>query len=237
MKIALISDLHANLPALDAVLAEAAVEGVDRIVCLGDVVDLGPQPAEVVDRLRELECPIVRGNHDPLEVEPPVLAELHRWSVDALGDARLEHLRGLPSSVRVELSGGRSMLCVHGSPRSDTEGILASSSPEEIAAAVAGVSFDVLACGHTHLQLVRRIGRRTIVNVGSVGMPFERPFEGAPPRLFPWAEYGLVHCDDRGVVSVELRRTTYDFEAFEAAVHRSGMPDPDAWLAQWWMES
>lgn len=233
VRIALISDLHASLTALDAVLADVDALAVDEVVCLGDIVDLGPEPQETVERLRDRAIRCVRGNHDALDEHPssPLLAEVEAWSAARLDPPTRSWLASLPASLAVDL-GGVTLLCVHGSPRRDTDQILASTSVDELEEWTDGHAFDVLACGHTHVQLVRRLGSRLLVNVGSVGMPFEQPFDGSPPTILPWCEYGIVSRTAAGI-SVELRRVALDMAAFEASLHRSGFPEPETWLASW----
>ncbi|PRP98077.1 phosphodiesterase [Enhygromyxa salina] len=233
-RVAFISDLHANLVALDGVLADIDRLGVDEIICLGDIVDLGPQPVELLERLHERGVRCIRGNHDTLDEHPPhpSLRAIEAWTRAQLDDAILRELAELPEQLTLDLDGVR-VLCVHGSPRSDTDQILASTPRATLDGWLAGHELDVMVGGHTHVQLLRRLDARVIVNVGSVGMPFARPFEGgAPPKLLPWCEYGVVTGAD-AVVSVDLRRVPLDLDRFAASVRGSSFPDADVWLAQW----
>jgi len=232
-RVAFISDLHANLVALDAVLAEIDSLGVDEIICLGDIVDLGPQPQAVVDRLdaRGIRC--VRGNHDPLDEHPahPVLAEVEAWTRAKLDPATLATLSTLPEQLTLELDGIR-VLCVHGSPNSFNDQVLATTPSDTLLAWTEAQTFDVMVCGHTHVQLVRRIDALMFVNVGSLGMPFARPFCGATPEVLPWAEYAIVSATPGGV-SIDLRQTRYDLERFAASLHEAAFPSADRWLDNW----
>jgi putative phosphoesterase len=230
MRIALISDLHATMAALDAVLADIEAVGVDRIVCLGDIVDMGPEPTEVLSCLRERGIACVRGNHDPL-TEPtavPLLARVRDWTAERLDDADRAWLDGLPTELRIDLD-GVDLLCVHATPRNDVDLILPSTPLADVDAMLAGATFDVLAMGHTHVQMFRRLGSRLLVNVGSVGMPFGSAIIGpSGPRVLPWAEYGVVEGRG-GRVSVDLRRVPIDCAAVTRAVLTSAMPDPARW--------
>jgi putative phosphoesterase len=232
-RVAFISDLHANLVALDAVLAELDTLEVDEIICLGDIVELGPQPQAVVDRLQARAIRCVRGNHDPLDEHPahPVLAEVEAWTRAKLDPATLAALSTLPEQLTLDLDGTR-VLCVHGSPNSFNDQVLATTPSDTLLAWNEPQTFDVMVCGHTHVQLVRRIDARVFVNVGSLGMPFARPFCGATPEVLPWAEYAIVSATPGGV-SIDLRRTRYDLDRFAASLHEAAFPGADRWLDNW----
>lgn len=198
MRVAALCDVHGNLPALEAVLAEVAALEVDRIVCGGDVV-AGPFPRECLERLLALDAVFVRGNGD---------REPGDWVAERLDPLTLEFLRELPVAVAV---GG--VLYCHGSPRSDEE-ILTRVSPEErVRAALGGVEERVVVGGHTHVQYDRVVDEIRLVNAGSVG----RPYEGRPGAF--WA---LLDGEEVG-----LRRTAYAVDAAAVAVRASGYPQAD----------
>ena len=235
MRLGLISDLHGNRLALEAVLAELDEAGVDELVCLGDIAP-GPQPVETVRRLRELGCPVVLGNWDTwlLDGVPalpgpagPKLREQAEWWAAQLGDEERRFLEALPPSV--EFDGGR-ILCVHGSPRSTNDDIFATTPDEDVARMLDGAPPSVLAAGHTHVQLLRVHGRTLIVNPGSVGLPFNSwpPDGDGRIDMSPWAEYAIVTSED-GRVSTELRRAAYDVRPLLELALASGMPH-----ARWW---
>jgi putative phosphoesterase len=232
MKLALISDLHANVPALESVLAEASRRRVDRVVCLGDVVDLGPEPVRVVEMLRERNIDTLQGNHDPPEGVPTEPRAVWEWTQLQLGDAERAWLSALPSRLDYRFE-GVSLACVHGSPRSFDEQILPLTPDEELREILADETSDVLVCGHTHVQLERRLGERLIVNVGSVGMPFEEPLlEPGVPRIHPWAEFAVLTLES-GRASAELLRIDYDVEEYFRRVLASTMPDPANFISAW----
>lgn len=233
MRVALISDLHGNLAALDAVLDELERETFDELVCLGDVA-VGPQGAACVERLAALACAVVRGNWDVWFVEgvPALegdvgakLAEMGAWWAERLTD---EH-RGLLRGYRPTYRSGP-MLCFHGSPRSDEDWIVAETPDEELEQMLAGARDMVLAGGHSHLPLVRRHRGSLFVNPGSVGLPFRA--QPGPIRIARWAEYALVDADAERV-GVELRRTGYDVDAYLELARGSGMPHADWWVGCW----
>jgi predicted phosphodiesterase len=239
MRLALIADIHGNLPALDAVLAEIDREGVDRLVCLGDI-SVGPQPVETLERVRSLGCPVILGNWDAWFVEgaphlngklASVLLELHAWSAGQFSREQREYLGGFEPLLEVPLTAGESLLAFHGSPQSYEDMILATTPDQELERMFAGRSALVLAGGHTHFQLCRRFGESLLVNPGSVGLPFRRRREGVM-GIAPWAEYGLVDHDG-GRLSDELRRTTFDVEGFLETMRSTGMPHADWWASLW----
>ena len=212
MRVAVLCDVHGNLPALEAVLAEVGRERVDAVVSGGDVA-MGPMPAACVDALRRLDVPVlwVRGNADR-EAVPDRLASLGAWVAERLGPERRAVLQEAPLVARAEVTGLGPVLCCHGSPRSDEE-ILTRVSPERrVAEALDGVAEEVVVHGHTHVQYDRRAGGHRVVNAGSVGMPYEGR------RGAYWALLGP---------DVELRRTEYDVERAVEAIAATGYPDAD----------
>lgn len=239
MRIALVSDIHANLVALDAALADIARRQVDQIVCLGDIADLGPNPAATLERLRELGCVCVQGNHDPFSEHFPGLETVVQWCQAQLSEQQLAFLDGLPATHTVALSPSVQLLCVHGSPHSYDTQFIQTTSDDELRAWSVGDQVVVTACGHTHVQLLRRVDAKTYVNVGSVGSPFAAPFDGKnPPRCLKRIEYGIVEWKEGlapagGTLGVELVSLPLDFEAYSRAIRAAGFPEPDAWLRQW----
>lgn len=233
VRVAVLSDIHANPVALEAVLADAERSGASRYLVLGDIVDLGPEPGLVVDRVRSLECPVVGGNHDPLDERSavPVLEAIRVWSQQQLSSAQRQWLDALPDELELVLDGCR-VRAVHASPGSRTVPILATTREDQIATWLAARPCDVLCCGHTHIQLCRRHGASSIVNVGSVGMPFREQHVGGPPTIFPWAEYGIFDIGSNRT-AFELRRVRYDFSEFERGFRRSAFAQVDALLSAW----
>lgn len=242
-RVALISDIHGNAVALDAVLADISRRGADEIVCLGDVAAGGPQPREALERLRALGCTVVRGNADEwlLGTMPPErdederrLREIVEWAREQLIDADVAYLESFVPTIELDLGESRRMLCFHGSPRANGERLLATTPQHELARLFAGAVADLLAGGHTHLQLARRLGGSLLVNPGSVGLPLHasgdaRSVPADARRLPRFAEYALVEAD--ASIGVELRRVPIDVAALERAGLLSGMPYPDLWAA------
>jgi predicted phosphodiesterase len=238
MRVAVLSDLHANPFALDAVLADLPRD-VDTAVSLGDVA-IGPFPNEVIWRLRELDCPVVMGNWDGWlldgvpdltgEVGPRVSAQ-GRWCSTRLDRQDRAFLRSFRPRVEIALDGTRGLF-FHGSPRSNTDLLLPDVSRAELDRALAGNHADLFVAGHTHLQMLRRRPDSLFANVGSVGLPFSEAPSGGSLRVSPWAEYALATVDAGGL-TLEFRRVAYDVAEMLAAARASGMPHAEWWAGCW----
>ncbi|HJQ73504.1 MAG TPA: metallophosphoesterase family protein [Gaiellaceae bacterium] len=237
MRLALLSDQHANDLAFRAVLEDVERLGVDEIVCLGDTAQGGAQPAATLDRLASLGCETVLGNADALLLEVPTdspepiteqLLEVREWTLSQLDPSHLEQIRSFSPVVRREAE-GVSLLFFHGSPRSYDDVLLPETGGEALEPFL-GHDAALLAGGHTHLQWTRRIGDALYVNPGSVGISYDRHEE--PPVLRPLSEWALVTVAD-GTVRVEFRQVPYPIEEVQALIRRSGRPYADDWAAQW----
>ncbi|MFE9056934.1 metallophosphoesterase family protein [Streptomyces mutabilis] len=222
-RVAVLSDVHGVLPALEAVLDEPEVRAADRVVLTGDIA-AGPQPARVLDLLTSLGDRIawISGNADRELVEyrrglrdgiPDPIAP---WAAGQLRADHLEHLSGLPRSLCLPLQGlGKVFLC-HATPRDDEEVVLVDSRLDRWREVFEELPGDVrtVVLGHTHMPFVRLAHGRLVVNPGSVGMPYGRT--GAH-----WALLGP---------GVELRTTQFDIDAAIAQVTRdSSYPDIGQW--------
>ena len=238
MRIALLSDIHGNLVALEAVLADLAQTSPDSVICLGDVAVTGPQPRQVIARLRQLAWPIVMGNTDAWLLDPqPWNAEdeesrrllaIEEWSALQMEMGDLEFIRSFQPLVKWTLAAGHNLLCYHGSPRSNTDLITSATGEEELREMLAGHSAAILAGGHSHRQMLRRFQNSLIINPGSVGLPFEIVDGQARNPL--WAEYALITSHGEQL-AVEFRRVPVDFAALSDAIQNANMP-----YARWWRE-
>ncbi len=246
MRIAIIADTHGNLFSLDAVLAEIDDEGIERVVCLGDVAGLGPRPRQTLARLWALDCPVVMGNADEFLLDPSLLdpdrhpdADAHtrrlhdmeRWAAAQLDAEDRAYIASFRPVVAVDLGDGASLLCYHGSPRSAWDEIRAATPDDELAALLGDRRALVMAGGHTHEQFVRRLDQSIVLNPGSVGLPYET-LEGGGARNPPWAEYAVLTTGG-GRLSVELRRVPVDAGAIRGALLDSGIPHAARWAADW----
>jgi predicted phosphodiesterase len=221
--VAALYDVHGNLPALEAVLADPAFARADALVVGGDVAS-GPMPAEVLDRLAGVMVPVrwVRGNGDRLAVtafdrgdtDPSAYPSEDAAAVaDAFTAARITRAhRDLMAGFEdvVSLYG---VLYCHGSPRSDDEIITALTPPARLAPMLDGVAEGLVVCGHTHHQFELRAAGRRVVNAGSVGMPYQ----GAAGAFWLLVDDG----------EPELQRTGLDVEAMAAAIRATGYPLAD----------
>jgi predicted phosphodiesterase len=216
MRIAVIGDLHANLPAFRAVLDDVARIGADALYCVGDVVGRGPHPNEVVDELRRLEIPTVQGNWDEAigmdreqtgaawpsaEAEAAGNASM-RWSAETLTEENRSWLRQLPTSLRVTLA-GRSAYFFHGSPLKENEYLWADR-PSRVYARIASDEADDLFCfGHTHEAWHRVVGQAHFVACGSVGCGTEGDAR---------ARYAVIYIGEPEI-AVGFRSVDYDHVA------------------------
>ena len=158
------------------------------------------------------------------------LVETGAWWAGHLGPDQLAFMRTFAPSAEVRVSDGLTVAAFHGTPLSCEDGIDSTTSDDEIDRLLDGVSAAVVACGHTHFQMLRRHGDAILVNPGSVGLPFRR--KGTLMQIAPWAEYGVVTAED-GRLAVELRRTSFDSERFADLIRRSGMPHAEWWADLW----
>ncbi len=242
MRIGLISDIHGNLTALEAVLADLAAHPVDTLICLGDVATLGPQPKQVIARLRALGCPCINGNHESALLDlkkaadyqvAPSLIPTVEWCAGQLNADEMDYLRSFQPSLELPVDEDLNLLCFHGSPHSNVGQILATTPPDKLDKMFDGQTADLFAGGHTHIQMLRQYGGKLIINPGSVGSAFRKPYQaGSVPELLPWAEYGIISAT-RGVISVDLRRVPFDIPAFSKAITESGIPEQEWWLRQY----
>ena len=240
MKIGLVSDIHGNRHALEAVIADAAAQGVDRWWALGDLVAIGPDPVPTLELLADLpELRVTRGNTEryvltedrppprPADVmaDPdlfPLYGMIQRsfaWTCGALAaEGWLDWLRDLPLEVRLALPDRTGVLGVHASPgRDDGAGITPQRDEEELRRDMEGSGAQLVLAGHTHQPTDRVVGEVRAVNLGSVSNPVTEDLR---------ASYVIVHADGDGHL-VEHRRIAYDRDAFLASVARSGHPAAD----------
>lgn len=242
MRLALISDIHGNLVALEAILAEITQQNIEHILCLGDVAAFGPQPLQVLARLQTLGCPVVMGNTDAELLNPQLLQpatepttrsqDLERWDAQQLAEADRTYISSFQATISYPLADGKTLLAYHGSPRSFRERLLPTTSEEDLEQAIAGYNADIMVGGHTHMQMFRRHKDILIVNPGSVGSAMDRVSPIEEVRNPAWGEYAILTVEGNAL-SVELRRTPFDIDAFLEAIYSSGVPHAD-WLANEW---
>lgn len=245
MKFAALSDIHGNLPALDAVLADIAREGVDAIVNLGDIVSGPLWPAETADRLIPLGWPTLAGNHERqvLTQALDAMSATDRHTAPRLNDAHRAWLAALPPTLHWQPE----VLLCHGTPTSDLQYLMESVTPDyapgtnpgvraatadellgRLGDAMAGVAHALILCGHTHVPRCERLADgRMVVNPGSVGLPAyddDHPHFHLIENGAPQARYALLTRKPGGW-GVKLRRVDYDFEAAARQADRHQRPD------------
>lgn len=217
MRVAAIYDIHANYSALLAVLEEIKKANVDRVIVGGDLA-WGPEPRQVMDILMEYkdEFTFIKGNADR-EVSyrygrekglDEFTAELNHWCADQLTEEQIKFLKSFPKETTFHIDGLGEILFVHGSPRSDEEAIRIDTPENEIRPMIENVTQDIIVCGHTHIQFDRSVGKKRLINAGSVGL--QSRANGAC-----WALLGP---------EVELKVTTYDTREATERILKSNAP-------------
>jgi predicted phosphodiesterase len=231
LRIALLGDVHGNVAALDAAIAEIGRHKPDVIAVLGDHVLNGPRPAEAVDAIRDLAASgalVISGNTDIAVADGdyaaafPWLDEVpvsHRnaaeWARDQLSEEQLGFLRSLPAERRLAFDGELLLLACHASPGSQTAGM-----PVELDAATTmqyatRTDARVIGCGHTHVADLRELGRKLLLNPGSCGYAFD----GSPEAC--WA---LLTASGGAEPQAQLFRTAYDAQSVAEEVSSRGLP-------------
>jgi putative phosphoesterase len=216
MRVAALYDVHGNLPALEAALAEVGEAGADVILSGGDLL-LGPQPSECLERLRALGAIFIRGNCDRAVADgapsdDPWLDRIS-WVTKQVTESQLEFVRAWPQVVSLKVDGLGAVLFCHGSPRSDEEILTSITPPKRLDPILDGVREGIIVFGHTHVQFERRVGDTLLVNAGSIGLPYE-----GRAGIACWALVGP---------EIELRQTPYDVELAVEAISTTGYPDGD----------
>jgi putative phosphoesterase len=226
VRAAALYDIHGNLPALEAVLAEIASTGIDSVIIGGDVIP-GPMPNETLARLLDLDLPIqfITGNG-----EIAVIAEMEgrdsgvplpyrqsiKWNAAQLSSRDRELLKAWPETLSMQITGLGKVLFCHATPQNSNDIFTRLTPSDRLVSMLSGSGADVVICGHTHMQFDRTVDSIRVVNAGSVGMPFGEP--GA---------YWLLVGPE-----IELRRTEYDLEEAAARIRRTQYPDAEAFAAQ-----
>ena len=227
MRVAAIYDIHANLPALEAVLQDIRQAEVDHVVVGGDVLP-GPMPRETLACLAGLDMPVqfIRGNGDRVVLAqmagtessevPEQFREIVRWGARQLHPEDEQLLASWPQILRVDIRGLGEVLFCHATPRNDTEIFTRLTSEDRLLPVFEGLNVPVVVCGPTHMQFDRTIGSIRVVNAGSVGMPFEEA--GAY-----WLLLGP---------GVQLRRTPYDLAKAAERIRDTTYPQAQDFAAR-----
>lgn len=239
MRVALFGDIHGNLPAFEALLADLKTQVPDLLLCLGDVAMTGPYPNECLQSVAALGCGVVMGNADQALLEPlPALVahglpdeqeiyDLDAWSHAAVGEKERELVRAYQPTLRPVLE----LLAFHGSPANDTE-VLNAGTPQErlteLRAEYGGAPLWI--GGHTHRPLLRNLDGWALLNPGSVGMPFERRngHYVNPAR----ADYLVVDVVAGGH-QLQFRQVPYAAGAVQDGFLAAKVPHAAKWVSDW----
>jgi predicted phosphodiesterase len=236
MKIAAISDMHGNHVALEAVLQDLKKVSPDQIVCLGDAIQGGAQPVEVVQTLREERIPTVMGNADAWllsgiftageNFSPERLVtieEVRQWSFSKLSEDDKAYISAFKPAIELDLPLSQKLLCFHGTPAS-FDGLLFPQDPlERFTETLAHENATYFAGGHTHIQFIRHFEQRFFFNPGSVGNVYSHKGPGGQYKVEPWAEYAVLTCDN-GFLSLDFRRVPFDVPTLLHIARHSGRP-------------
>lgn len=225
MRIAIISDIHGNLSALQAVLQDLGEQPpVDQLIVAGDLCLNGPYPREALERVRALGCPVIQGNTD-LEIvtQAPQKGEKKRttvgWTREQIGADGIAYLESLPFSHRIANPQGSDVLIVHANPLNLEDAIFPNSSDAALQLLLGGVDSGVgaLAFGHLHIAYTRHWRHLLLVDVGSCGLPRDEDHRAA---------YAILDWQDNGW-QAEIRRVPYDVQEVVKQLKASGIPNAE----------
>jgi len=222
MRVAVLNDIHGNLDALDAVLADVADARAHRIIVGGDVFP-GPLPSQTLTRLTSLDIPVqfIYGNgeiavldvlagREPVQVPQPYRAAI-RWTAEQLLPEQQHLLAGWPKTLRIDIPGIGPTLFCHGTPRDENEIFTERTAENLLLPLFEPLGVALVVCGHTHMPFDRTVGTTRVVNAGSVGMPFGQT----------GADWLLIDS------AVEFRHTSYDLTKAAETIRASGYPGAD----------
>jgi putative phosphoesterase len=231
MKVALIADIHANLPALEAVLAHARKRKVQAVWNAGDFVGYGPFPDEVVRRVRAEKALSIAGNYDlkVLKADRPPRGKdkapekryAFKWALDNLSPESREHLASLPRELRLNVAGWR-VLLTHGSPESPKERLTPETPKSRLRRLARKAKADLIVCGHSHVPFARKVGARWLINPGSIG----RPDDGNPQASYAVIALRRVAGESRPAsLAVRHYRVPYDAARTAEHIRQFGLPE------------
>jgi predicted phosphodiesterase len=238
-RLAIVSDIHGNAVALDAVIDQLNADGVERVICLGDALQGGAQPAAVAERLNATGWPVVLGNADAFLLDEHASSEVptesqlatREWTRAQLGSVGLELITAFQPTIETNV-GPATVLAFHGSPASYDDILLPTDDEDDYRKKLGPVSASLVTGGHVHLQYVRRIGETRFVNPGSVGLGYDHEQDPEDFRFDPCASYAIVSTDGARQ-DVSFRRIPFDRDEVIAAISESGIPSGEELVRQW----
>jgi len=228
MLISFISDIHGNLPALEAAVADAKKKGANRIICAGDITGYGPFPDNVCHFLQKGQIPAIIGNYDQKVVKTAKQGtsstadmkkkkrEILLWTVRNINNQNRKYLSNLPHYLDLKLPGGKNILVVHGSPVSMEDAIYPSITKLGLEKKLREKRPNVLICGHTHIPFIKRIGGILVVNCGSAGHPVD-----GDPR----PSYAIIQVEPRSIPRGRIIRFDYDWDRTITMLKKTSLPD------------
>lgn len=228
MPVAIISDIHGNIKALEAVLSDIKERGIEEIYCAGDLVGYAPFPNEVIDLISQKKIPTVMGNYDDgVGFDKPecgcAFTDLHSkalgqisidWTKEVVTPEHKKYLQSFPSNIDFKM-GDLKIKVVHGSPRKINEYLFEDKPERTLQRIVEESGADILVCGHTHKPFHKVFVNKHLVNVGSVG----KPKHGDPKAV-----YGVLDTRD-GNLEVKFVKVSYDVEFVAQAIENSDLPN------------
>ncbi len=225
MRVAVISDIHGNQLALEAVLRDLESQPrCDQLIIAGDLCLNGPRPREVLQIVRDLRCPVIQGNVDMETVtQAPEKGEKKRsvvgWTREQIGQEGIAYLAALPFSYRVSNPGGRDLLIVHANPLNMEDALFPNADDQALEGLLGGLDAQIgaLAFGHLHIAYIRRWRGLLLVDVASCGAPRDEDLRAA---------YGILNWQE-GQWEAEIRRVPYDVQAVVKQFKNSGMPNAE----------
>ena len=245
MRVAVLSDMHGNDFAFEKVEGDLQKQNIDRIVCLGDAIQGGPQPAAVVERLQRLKCPVVMGNADAWLITgeetgdegiPPErlrkMGEIRLWSLSQLTEDDRAFIASFQATITIPLEDDLNLLCFHGSPVSFDDVILPAAPEADFQKFLGQYSGHILTGGHTHAQQIRRNGKYFFFNPGSVGFAYSHNQPDGQLHADPWAEYAILTAQN-GQIGLEFRRIPFDAEELIGIYRESGRPFAEEAITQY----
>lgn len=229
MKIALFSDIHANLPALESFFTDIELVQPDAIYCLGDIVGYNVWPNEVVNAIRKRRIPTIAGNHDAV-VGLPTEKPSGIYTNEKTGADEKQYLASLPAHIQLEFQLPKEtlkLLLVHGSPRRNNEYLREDTASELLLEMMEEAECDVLCFGHTHIPFHRVLKTsegtyKHAINLGSLG----KPKDGDPRGCYALLQLDTQSsCKDKEGIKVSFKRVTYPVEVAATAVENSPLPN------------
>jgi putative phosphoesterase len=223
MKVAVLSDIHANFPALCAAVGNAENRGTQRFLVAGDLIGRGPNPVEVIRFLNERSYPAITGNMErkllPFKKrkksKKAALSKSHfAWTAQRMGKAEWEYLASLPTDLMLDIE-GFTLLVVHGSPLSDKDSIYPSVTREGLRSKIGEQHPDLLICGHSHIPFVKKISGIFVVNSGAVGVSID-----GDPR----GSYAIIELRKDASPRARIVRFWYDYGNVASDVERRNVP-------------